>query len=29
MGDGCFDTDEERDFHLGEIARKLKEIHLP
>ncbi|MDR2446520.1 MAG: type II toxin-antitoxin system RelB/DinJ family antitoxin [Treponema sp.] len=28
IGDGCFDTDEERDFHLGEIARKLEEIHL-
>jgi hypothetical protein len=28
IGDGCFDTDEERDFHLGKIAGKLKEIHL-
>jgi hypothetical protein len=25
IGDGCFDSDEERDFHLGEIAGKLKE----
>jgi hypothetical protein len=25
IGDGCFDSDEERDFHLNAIAQKLKE----
>jgi hypothetical protein len=24
-GDGCFDTDEERDYHLKEIALRIRE----
>jgi hypothetical protein len=25
IGDGCFDTNEERDYHLAEIVRCIKE----